>query len=143
MKITDSVTIDRPIDEVFAYAGDPSNDPQWSNTIVEARPSSDGPLIKGSTLTQQIRFAGKRIEVDCEISEYEPERRVAFTMVAGSNTGQHLRTFESVDGGTQVTLSTEGDSSGLFKIADPVLNKIGTRQMGADLHTLKAILESA
>ena len=143
MQITDSVIIDRPIDEVFAYAGDPSNDPQWSAAFVEARISSDGPLAKGATLTEQMRFLGKRFDVECEITEYEPGQRVAFNMAAGANTGFHVRTFESVDGSTQVTLLTEGDASGLFKIAEPVLNKVGTRQMTADLHALKAIIESA
>ena len=60
MKITDSVIIDRPIDEVFAYAGDPSNDPQWSAAFVEARISS-GPLAKGATLTEQMRFLGEAL----------------------------------------------------------------------------------
>ena len=142
MKISDSVTIERPIDEVFAYAGDPNNDPQWSTAFVEARMTSDGPLAKGSTLTEQMRFLGKRIDIDCEVTEYEPEQRVALNLVAGANTGVHVRTFETVDGGTQVTMMTEGDAGGLFKIADPVLNKVGTRQLSADLQALKAILEA-
>lgn len=142
MKITESVIIDRPIDEVFAYAGEPSNDPQWSTAFVEARMTSDGPLAKGSTFTEQMRFLGKRFDIECEVTEYEPGQRVAFNVAAGSNTGVHVRTFEPMDSGTRVTLLTEGDSSGMFKIADPVLTKVGTRQMAADLHVLKAIIEA-
>ena len=143
MKITDSVIIDRPIDEVFAYAGDPTKDADWSTAFVEARMTSDGPVGKGSTFVEQLRFLGKRIDIDCELTEYEPEQRVAYALTAGSNTGTHVRTFQSVDGGTQVTFLTEGDSTGLFKIADPMLNKVGTRQLTADLLALKAMIEAS
>ena len=142
MRITDSIIIDRPIEEVFAYAGDPSNDPVWSTAFLDTRITSDGPLAKGSTLIQEMRFLGKRIEIDCEVTEYEPGRRVAYNMAVGHNKGAHVRTFESVEGGTEFTLLTEGDAGGLFKVAEPVLNKVGTRQLGADLHALKAMLES-
>lgn len=141
MKITDSVVIDRPIDEVFAYAGDPKNDPQWSTAFVDARMTSEGPVGKGSTLVEQLRFLGKRIDIDCEITEYEPGRRLEFSLAAGTNTGVHVRTFEDMGSSTKVTFLTEGDASGLFKIADPMLNKVGNRQMTAELHALKAILE--
>jgi uncharacterized membrane protein len=142
MRITDSVIIDRPIDEVFAYAGDPTNDAEWSTAFLDARITSDGPVAKGSTVIEQMRFLGKRIDIDCEITEYEPGRRVTYDMAVGKNKGVHVRTFESVEGGTQLTLLTEGDAGGLFKVAEPVLNKVGTRQLSADLHALKAMLES-
>ena len=142
MKITDSVVIDRPIDEVFAYAGDPTNDPQWAAVFTDVRMTSPRPLARGSTLTQRIQFLGKRFDVECEITEYEPGQRVEFSMTVGSNSGVHVRTFEPADDSTKVTLLTEGDSSGLFKIAEPMLNKVGTRQMSANLHALKAMLES-
>ena len=142
MEITDSVVIARPVEDVFAYAGDPANDSSWATVMVESRMTSDGPVEKGSTLVEVLRFLGKRIETECEVTEYEPDSRIAFTMIAGPNKGAHERTFESVEGGTRVTLLTRGDSSGLFKLADPVLKRMGTRQMAADLAILKELLES-
>ncbi len=44
MDVTDSITINRPLEEVFAFAGDPSNDPAWATVMVESRITSDGPL---------------------------------------------------------------------------------------------------
>lgn len=142
MEITDSVIVDRPIDEVFGYAGNPENDSLWATVMVESRMTSDGPIQKGSTLFEVLRFLGKRIESRCEVTEYEPGQRVAFTMVAGPNKGAHERTFEEAEGGTRVTLLTRGDSTGLFKLADPVLKRIATKQMASDLAILKELLEA-
>lgn len=142
LEITDSVVIDRPIDEVFAFAGDPTNDSSWATVIVESRLTSDGPLEKGATLVQVLRFLGKRLEAQCEVTEYEEAHRVAFTMEMGANKGAHERTFEAVEGGTRVTLLTRGDSTGLFKIADPLLKRVATRQMAADLSILKELVSA-
>lgn len=51
-------------------------------------------------------------------------------------------TFQAVDGATRVTMLTRGDSTGLFKIANPLLQRIGSRQMAADLAVLKDLLET-
>ena len=142
MEITDSTVINRPIDEVFALAGDPAKDASWATVMVESYRTSDGPLEKGATLVQVLRFLGKRIAARCEITEYEAERRLGFTMVAGPNKGAHERTFEAVDGGTRVTMLTRGDNAGLFKISDPLLKRLATRQMAADLAILKELLEA-
>jgi uncharacterized protein YndB with AHSA1/START domain len=131
-----------PAAEVFALAGDPTNDPSWATVMVESRMTSEGPVQKGATLVQVLRFLGKRIEAQCEITEYEPNSRVAFTMIAGPNAGVNERTFEAVDAGTRVTMVTRADSTGVFKLADPVLQRMATKQMSADLTVLKELLEA-
>ncbi len=144
IEIMHSVVVDRPVDEVFAYAGDPTNDASWATVMVESELTSQGPLGKGTAFRQVLRFLGKRLPVECEVTEYEAGRRIAFTMdmAGGANKGAHERTFERVNGGTRVTLRTSGDSSGLFKLADPVLQRVAQRQMAADLGNLKEILEA-
>lgn len=142
MEIKHTEVIDRPVEEVFAYAGDPGNDDAWATVMIESEITSQGPLGKGTTLRQVMRFLGRQIPVDCEVTEYEPGRRIAYTMVYGRNTGANERTFEPVGDATRVTLLTRGDSTGLFKVADPVLKRIGTRQLVADLGNLKELLEA-
>ncbi|HVM18617.1 MAG TPA: SRPBCC family protein [Egibacteraceae bacterium] len=142
IEITQSTLIDRPVEEVFKLAGDPSNDETWATVMVETRQVSAGPIEKGTMLVQVMRFLGKRLETQCEVTEYEQDSRVAFSMALGPNRGTHERTFEEVDGGTRITLVTRGDSTGLFKLADPVLKRMATKQMAADLAILKELLEA-
>jgi uncharacterized protein YndB with AHSA1/START domain len=40
---TRQATIDRPVEEVFAFVSDPTNDPQWHETVLEVTPISEGP----------------------------------------------------------------------------------------------------
>ena len=110
--------------------------------MIEFRTIAEGPVQKGARIVQVLRFLGKRIEAQCEITEYEPSSRVAYTMVAGPNSGVNERTFEEVEGGTRFTMVTRGENSGLFKLADPVLKRLAANQMAADLAVLKELLEA-
>ena len=38
---SDSILIDRPVEEVFAYVGNVTNDPTWHTDVLEVRSSSD------------------------------------------------------------------------------------------------------
>lgn len=140
--ISHTVVIGRPVEEVFAYAGDPTNDPAWASVIIDSERTSEGPLAESSTLRQVFRFLGKRIAVDCEVSQYEPGRRLRLAAVAGGPKGELERTFEPVDGGTRVTLRSRGETAGLFALADPLVQRLGTRQMAADLENLKDLFEA-
>ena len=47
IKIEHSVVVDRPVEEVFAYATDVSKVPEWQTSALEAR--VDGPMQAGAT----------------------------------------------------------------------------------------------
>ena len=142
MEISHSTFINRPVAEVFALAGDPAQDSSWATVMVESRLISEGPVQKGSELVQVLRVLGTRLESRCEITEYEPNHRIAFTVTSGPSGGANERTFEALDGGTRFTMVMRGDSKGLFKVADPVLKRMASKQMAADLDILKELLES-
>ena len=45
---SDSIVIDRPVEQVFAYVTNVVNDPTWHTDVVEARQASDGPIGVGT-----------------------------------------------------------------------------------------------
>lgn len=50
MKLAEqSIVIDRSAEEVFAFVTEPTNDPSWHTTVIEARRTSDGPVGLGTT----------------------------------------------------------------------------------------------
>ena len=49
--------------------------------------------------------------------------------------------FEDADGGTRVRIRTEGDASGFYRIAGPLLARAVKRGVEGDLARLKALLE--
>lgn len=50
-----SITINRPVAEVFAYVSDVSNEPAWHTDVLEARQTSEGPIGIGTTFLIRVK----------------------------------------------------------------------------------------
>ena len=138
-----SVVINRPVEEVFTYVADPSNIAQWAGPVVEAKQTSEGPVGLGTTSTRVTQFLGRTIESTYEIIEYEPNNYYKDKTTSGPVPIDSRMSFESVDDGTKVTIAGEIESSGFFKLAEPILARMAKRQMETDAQTLKDLLEVA
>jgi hypothetical protein len=57
-----SVVINRPVEQVFAFVSDLENDPLWTPGAVMRR-TSQGPLGVGTTFQQYDRFMGRRMDL--------------------------------------------------------------------------------
>jgi uncharacterized membrane protein len=143
MKLEHSVVINLPLSEVFSFAGDLENDGQWIAGRVEAQRSGSNPTSAGSRFTQVNKFLGRRIESTVEVTEYEPNHKVRSKSISGPVTFTEYRLFEPAGGGTRLTIVLEAETTGgLFKLADPIVTRMASRQMQGDLANLKDLLES-
>ena len=135
------VTIDRPVEEVFAYLSDVTKIPEW-NSLVDEAIGSEPPMRVGSTTQLKIRLLGRRIEADQVVTELEPNRR-AVIKTGGPVSVTDTWTFEALGANqTRVTYATVGDTKGFFKLADPIFARVFKKQMTAQLETLKELLEA-
>ncbi|MFQ5795356.1 MAG: SRPBCC family protein [Candidatus Bipolaricaulia bacterium] len=141
-RIEVSVMINRPIEEVFAFAASPENDLQWQSGLLESEQTSEGPMDVGTTLRQVHKFLGRRIEMDFEVTEYEPNRKASFKNTSGPVQVEASDIFEPVEGGTKLTVVIQGETGGFFKLADPIVARMLKRQTEADLGNLKDLLEA-
>ncbi len=141
IKVAVGEVINRPVEEVFAYTANPENDPQWQSGIEEARLTSDGPLGKGSTAREVIRFLGRRMDIEFLITEYEQDKKLSVKTTGGPVSFEQTATYEPVDGGTRLNFTMEGDAKGFFKLADPLLARMVKRQVQGDLGNLKDLME--
>ncbi len=137
-----SETINRPVEEVFAYVTEIENTPQWSTGWVEVKQTSPGPMAEGATFRTVGKFLGQRIEQTYELTEFEPQRRFAARSTSGPIPTRWEYTFEPSGGGTRVNATAEFDPSGLFKLAEPIVANMAKRQLATDLANLKDILEA-
>jgi len=142
-KVEVSVVINRPIEEVFALAGNVENNAQWQSGVLEAKVTSEGPMGVGTTYRYVSQLLGRRIETDGEITEYEPNRKYSFKSTSGPFPIEGVFTFEAADGGTKVTLTVKADVGGFFKMAEPLVARMINRQFETDVNTLKDVLEAA
>ena len=143
IRVEEQATINRPIEEVFTYASDIERQPEWVSPLTDSQKTTAGPTGIGTTYRQAAKFLGRRMEVDCEITGYEPPSLYAFRGKNGP-LQMEMRFSLTSEGPstTRLTQVVEGESGGVFKLADPIMARTMKKQMAADLEALKTILES-
>jgi uncharacterized membrane protein len=73
LEFENTIRIERPIEEVFAFLSDFENIPKWNYFVLEVRQLSESPVGVG-TIYHQVR---KTDEQDFHITEFEANRTVA------------------------------------------------------------------
>jgi uncharacterized membrane protein len=135
-----SVVIDRPRTEVFAFVADHENDPMWRPGVMDiARASGDG---QGAVYRQGIKGPmGKRIDADFEVTAYQEGSHLAFRTLGGPVQPEGSYVFEDANGGTRVTFALNAKLRGPQKLMAPMVAKSMRNQVDA-LTNLKRVLES-
>jgi uncharacterized membrane protein len=143
MHVEESVEINRPSDEVFDYVANPQNLPEWSGLAIEVKDVPE-PLREGDTFTAVGKFLGRRFETSYERVSVEANRHYTDRATGGPVPDQDwIYTFEEMPAGTtRLTRAVEGEPGGLFKLAEPLIERALNRQVRADLETLKDLLEA-
>ena len=142
LKLDLSIVINRPVEEVFAFLSNPENGPKWTSSIAEVEITSQGPIGVGTTYRSVRTALGRRLEIEFEITEYEPNRRYATKSISGPFPSESKVTFERVAGGTRVSGTLMGEPGGFFKLAEPLLVSMMKRQYEADLANLRDLMEA-
>lgn len=142
MRVEESIAINRPVEEVFAYTTDPAHFAEWSQMVIDARQLSEGPMGVGTTIETTLQFLGRRFNSEQTVIEYVPNRVFTGRSTSGPIPMTITSRCEPVEGGTKFTWGGEGESKGFFAMADPLLLPIMRRQTQAMLGTLKDLLEA-
>jgi hypothetical protein len=74
-RVEESIVLERPAEEVFAFVTTPENDHLWSSTAVERSRDSEEPLGVGSRIRAIDKFLGRRIESTLVDTDPWPIRR--------------------------------------------------------------------
>lgn len=141
IRIVTEVEINCPSDEVFAYISNFENNPQWQSGQLSATFTTEDPQRVGSTYDQVAKFLGRTIVSEFEVLEYEPGHMVRASSTSGSFPITFTRIVEPSGEGAAVKAIVEGDSSGFFKLAEPLMARIVQRSVDADYQNLKRIME--
>ena len=135
-----SITVARPIEEVFAFLADAENDPRWRTAVLDiARVEGEG---VGARYRQGVKGPmGRRITADYEITVFEPDRRLEFQTVEGPARPHGRYDFEDADGGTRLTFALDAELTGLRKslMASSVQKTMDAEVRALD--NLKRVLE--
>ena len=128
-----TIEIARTPEDVFAYLTDVSNLPKWQEGVKSAS-LRDGRIEETRTLL------GRELDTTLEIVEQEAPRVLTLRALDGPVRVTILHELEAADGGTQLTVTAEGDIPGGFA-AGFVARRV-EKQFRKDFERLKQILES-
>ena len=137
-----AIHINRAPDEVFTFISDFANNPQWQNGMQKCTFTSPPPLGVGSTYEQEAKFLGRPILSTFKVLAYEPGQMVKATTVTSSFPITFTRRVEPDGEGSLVTAVIEGDSSGFFRLAEPLMRWMVNRSIQGDYAKLKQVLEA-
>ena len=142
-RIEGDIIIDRPVDVVFDYVADQSNEPQYNPQMVRAEKITAGPVGKGTQFRSAVASKGRTAEMLIECTGYDRPRLLASTTTMQQADISYALTFEPAAGGTRMRWSGRVRPKGAFRLLGPVITWMGIRQEQRIWASLKAHLEAA
>ena len=137
----DLVVIQRPIQEVFDYVADHSNDKYWKPFVTESRKVSTGPIGVGTRFEIVALAWGYRRAGEVEIVEYQPYCSFAYRANDPIYPFIARSTFSETPSGTQILGQVEFQTKGLWKLFTPLFLMFIRSQSRPTFNRLKQILE--
>jgi hypothetical protein len=135
-------TIDRSPAEVAAYAGDPTNAPEWYANIRSVVWQTPPPVVVGSRMVFVAQFLGRRLAYTYEVVELTPRRLVMRTADGPFPMETTYTWEEEAEGVTRMTLRNRGEPSGFASVTAPVMVRAMRRANRKDLEQLKGLIEA-
>jgi uncharacterized protein YndB with AHSA1/START domain len=136
-------TIARPVEEVAAYATDPTNAPEWYANIEAVEWQTEPPVRVGSKVAFVARFLGRRLAYSYEFVELVPGERLVMRTAQGPFPMETTYTWQPTsEGTTRMALRNRGEPSGFSKVTAPFMAAAIRRANRKDLAALRRILES-
>lgn len=81
--VTVETIIERPIEEVSAYAGDPANALTWYVNITSVKWRTKPPVQQGSELDFEAQFLGRRMAYTYRVTDFVPGQRLVMSTERG------------------------------------------------------------
>jgi uncharacterized membrane protein len=135
-----TVSIRRPVDQVFRFLADGRTATQWRSGVIDvSKVSGDG---LGAVYRQQVRGPGGRaIDADYEITAFEPDKLIGFRAIAGPVRPTGSFAFEAMGDATILTFKLDAELGGWKKLvmSGPVQSTMNAEM--AALDRLQELLE--
>src|SRR5215207_5548545 len=141
MQFSSTITIDRPVSEVFAFLAHFENLPRWNHAISETRKTSLVPVGVGARYEQTRAIPTRSVET-FEVTAFEPDQTLAIRGTFGPFPGRFTYELESMGNLTRLVNTVDLEPSGLVSVVAPLMMSRIKAAVAVNLDELKQILES-
>jgi carbon monoxide dehydrogenase subunit G len=141
-RVTNGITISRPIDAVFGVLTDVENTGTWFPGNVVEHWTSPPPHGVGSTRHAVVTMFGRRTENDAVVTDYRPPHRAVMQGTSTNAPFVVTLTFAPDGAGTAVEVISEITLGGPMRILGPLVTALYGRSWAHGLANLKRLMES-
>jgi carbon monoxide dehydrogenase subunit G len=136
-----TVAIPRPPAEVFPWLLEEDKVPRWTGNLESYSRLDGGALGRGSRVRQVLVVSGRRIDVELEITSYDPPNGAETRFSTNGIEVINAYRLEAAGDGTRLTQSVDAKPSGLTaRMLVPVIQPRLEEKLTQDLERLRAEL---
>lgn len=127
-KIERSVTVQKPLEKVWAYLTDFTTTEQWDpGTVSTERIAGDrGP---GTVYRNVSKVLGREVEIEYTVTQLEPQSLFQLSGTTSAMRMQDTMRFDQTPAGVVVTYTAEFEPQGVAKLAAPLM-PLGLKKLG-------------
>jgi hypothetical protein len=138
--------IDRPIDEVFAFLAEGTNDPKFSPRVQEIRKTTDGPVAVGTVFQSSVKDAGMTTQRKFEVTDVQAPTRIRWSersknMINVPEGGYDLEKIS--DAQTRVTIRNTFEGHGFGKVIVGFAVRAAIKDAPAFAQRIKSAVEAS
>ncbi len=141
-----SAVIDRPIEEVFEFLADGTNDPKFSPRVLQISRKPDGPIAVGAVFESKVKDAGMTTDRRFELTELDSPTKIRWsersknivTVPAGGYDLERLS-----DAQTKVTIHNAFEGHGFGKLIVGFAARAARKDGPAFAQRIKAAVEAS
>src|SRR5947209_15644788 len=145
-QFTGSAVIDRPIDDVFAFLSDGTNDPKFSPRVQEIRLTTEGPVGVGTVFESKVKDAGMTTSRRFELTAFEAPTKIRWAersknIITVPEGGYDLEAV--TDTQTRVTVHNEFEGHGFGKLIVGFALRAAIKDAPTFAQRIKSAVEAA
>jgi carbon monoxide dehydrogenase subunit G len=140
-----SAVVDRPIDDVFAFLADGTNDPKFSPRVQEISKTTDGPVAVGTVFESKVKDAGMTTSRRFELTEFDAPTKIRWTERSKNQITVPVGGYdlEQVsDTQTKVTIHNTLEGHGFGKVIVGLALKAAVKDVPAFAQRIKSAAEA-
>jgi hypothetical protein len=141
-----SAVIDRPIDEVFAFLADGTNDPKFSPRVQAIRNTTDGPIAVGTVFESKVKDAGMTTSRKFELTAFDAPTRIRWAersknIITVPDGGYDLEKLSDTQ--TKVAIRNTFEGHGFGKLIVGFATRAAVKDAPAFAERIKSAVEAA